>query len=215
MRRPILLGVSLGVIGVAVAGCIMTSQVDVMGCKDFACRVTPYPAVIASNGSEVTLPLLCRDEAWRPSGPKGEHEWLTALVYTVANGQWRQISYSQDQADVENRPAHIVTSGAVADLELSHSCAADCSKFVHLRQINPPRHGYHFEVFYSENGVERQLSHFAVPGPSLAWPRLSADGRTVVARLGRDVAIIDVASGETRVVPAGERARSACTSGPR
>ena len=214
MRRPILLGVILGVIGLVVAGCIMTNEVDVMGCKDLTCRVTQRAAAIASDGSVVTLPLLCRDEAWRPSGAKGEHERLTALVYTVSSGEWRQGAYSQKQADVEYRPAHIVTSGSVADLELSHSCAADCSKFVHLRQINPPRHGYHFEVFYSVNGVERQLSHFAVPGPSPAWPRLSADGRTVVASLGRDLAIIDVASGETRVVAAGERAWSACMSGP-
>lgn len=200
----------LAVISVAVAGCILTSEVDLVGCKGFLCRVTPYAQMLAADGSEVTLPLKCRDEAWSPNGPKGQHEWLKAIAYTPSNGQWRSIAFTDDQLGPENRPSPI-PPGRVKDWPEPHHCAADCSRYVYQHQINPPGHGYHYEVFYGENGVERQLTHFDDKGAMWSWAILSADGRVAVVKSGRAIALIDVASGQTQVVPFAEAAWKECT----
>jgi len=193
------------------SGCMLADPASIAGCTDFICRVSVDPGIISADASEVTLPLLCRTPEWTPHAPRGRFEEVKAIVYSPASGQWRTVPFTQLQRDANN--ASNDWSPRVADdPDSAEACAADCTRFVHLKQINPPHQGHHYEVFYSENGRERQITNFNVIGDPLAWPRLSADGRTAVVRFTRNIALIDVASGKVSVVPFGEVAWNACTA---
>lgn len=193
-----------------IAGCMIADPVAIGGCKDFICRVSVNPEIISADGNEVTLPLLCRTSEWTPNTPRGKFEEVKAIVYSRMDGQWRTVPFSRDQMDANNNSKDW-SPKVLGDPDSAQACASDCSRFVHLKQINPPHQAYHYEVFYSENGKERQITHFNVTGAPLAWPRLSADGQTAVVRFERNIALIDIAAGKVSVIPFSSPAWNACT----
>lgn len=187
----------------------MIDPVTVGGCKDVICRVSVGPALVSADGSEVTLPLLCRTPEWTPYTPRGKFEEVKAIVYSRMDGRWRTAPFTREQMAANNSSTDW-SPKIPGDPNSAQACASDCRRFVHLKQINPPHQAYHYEVFYSENGKERQITHFNVTGAPLAWPRLSADGQTAVVQFGQNIALIEIESGKVSVVPFSGPAWNAC-----
>ncbi|GAA0540107.1 hypothetical protein GCM10008941_19950 [Rhizomicrobium palustre] len=192
---------------------MLIDPISIGGCTDFTCRVSVSSQIISADGSEITLPLLCRAPQWTPHTPRGAFEEVKAIVYARRDGQWRQAPFTRAQMAADSNSKDW-TPTIPGDYGSARSCAADCRRFVHLKQINPPNTAYHYEVFYSENGVERQITHFNLNGAPLSWPRLSADGKTATVHFGRSIALINVVTGEVAVIPFAGPAWKACTETP-
>lgn len=195
------------------AGCSSPNAdlIKLAGCNGPSCRLAFHAMIISADGGEVTVPFDCRSPRWSPDAPKGKYEKTMAIAYSTGNQIWRVVPFTAEEALANDNSKDFMPT-VPGDYESAHACAADCGKFVYLACVDPKNPIFHYEVFYSENGRVRQLTHFNVNGAPLANSRLSADGRTAIVRFGMDVALIDVASGDVTRVPFGERAWQACTA---
>lgn len=211
---------SLGLHKVLPAAMLMGASVMLASCIGFGdeiasieCRVTgcpprPGPSAttraphLSADASEVTVPFWCRP-------PKLTRDEARAITYTIATTRWRRTPITDDELKQEERKP----SGepAVAGVPgTARHCAADCSRFVYLARIDLDKLGYLVEMFYSENGTVRQLTHLNVRGGPWGPVHLSANGQRAVAHFAGKLAIIEIGTGAVTFVQYEDKIWKAC-----
>ncbi len=163
----------------------------------------------AADADDVIVPFLC--------APPGQtNEELRAMVFTVSSGAWRKGAIARqavsDELDPAPLPPHKVTLESLRLGEEKHAYSADGKRAVWTARVDPADPVYHYELFFSENGTTKQLTHFNVPGAPLRRPRLSADGSRAVAKFNGEMAVVDTSTGATTVVPIIDRTFADCAA---
>ncbi len=198
--------VALAFLGMMLAGCMLIDPVSLVGCKGPTCQLAQYDPIISDDGVTATIPFLCRTTEWTPNTPKGKYEKLMAVAYNREKDAWRVVPFSEQEltASRQNNGAPAIPEHP----ETKRSCAADCSKFAYLGRVDWSNPRYDWEIFYSEHGQVRQLSHNMIAPFAV---RISADGQTVLSYTTyNNLAFIDVASSTVTIVPIRERIWEAC-----